>query len=278
MARHENATESSLAPDAPLALERVSIAGASIAIITLSRPEARNPLDAATVKSMRSLLEGFVDTADVESVIITGSGDSFSAGGDLKAYQTLFCDPEAFSAFLVDFEAVCDVLERSGLISVAMINGTCVAGGLELALACDVITIADDAQIGDGHLNFSQLPGAGSSQRLVRAIGAQRAKYWMLSGRLFEPAEAVDAGLALLLSPQSELRTRTLEIVTDLCRTSPLARQRMKELVSYAHRSLLQDGLAEEQRVAVEYAATSHDATEGLNAFAERRQPKYKGR
>ncbi|MDE0612900.1 MAG: enoyl-CoA hydratase/isomerase family protein [bacterium] len=249
-----------------------------MAVVTLSRPEARNPLDAGTVKAMRSLLEGFVDAGDVDSVIVTGSGDSFSAGGDLKGYQTLFRDQTAFSYFLDDFEAVCDVLERSRLISVAMINGTCVAGGLELALACDVITIADDARIGDGHLNFAQLPGAGSSQRLIRAIGVQRAKHWLLSGRLFEPSEAVEAGLALLVSPQSELRSKTLDIVADLCRTSPLARQRMKELIAYAQRSLLQDGLAEEQRVVFEYATTSHDATEGLNAFAERRQPDYKGR
>ena len=278
MTRHDSDTDSALPADAPLAIERVSVGGASVAIVTLSRPEARNPLDAATVKAMRSLLEGFVEAGDVDSVIITGSGDSFSAGGDLKGYQTLFRDQAAFSDFLDDFEAVCDVLERSRLISVAMINGTCVAGGLELALACDVITIADDARIGDGHLNFAQLPGAGSSQRLIQAIGVQRAKHWLLSGRLFEPSEAVEAGLALLLSPLSELRSKTLDIVVDLCRTSPLARQRMKELIAFSQRSLLQDGLAEEQRVVFEYATTSHDATEGLNAFAERRQPDYKGR
>ena len=162
-----------------------------------------------------------MEAGDVDSVIITGSGDSFSAGGDLKGYQTLFRDQAAFSDFLDDFEAVCDVLERSRLISVAMINGTCVAGGLELALACDVITIADDARIGDGHLNFAQLPGAGSSQRLIQAIGVQRAKHWLLSGRLFEPSEAVEAGLALLMSPLSELRSKTLDIVVDLMPNQP---------------------------------------------------------
>ena len=261
-----------------LSIERTTSGATSIAVITLARPHARNPLDAATVRALRLVLEGIVADGDFDSVVVTGSGGHFSSGGDLKGYQTLFRNAAAFSAFMSDFAAVCDVLERSKLISVAMINGTCVAGGLELALACDVITIADNARIGDGHLNFAQLPGAGSSQRLVRAIGLQRAKHWLLSGRMFEPAEAVEIGLALLLAPPAELRTKTFEVVVELCRTSPLARQRMKELIAHSQRSLLDVGLAEEQRVALEYATTSHDATEGLNAFAERRRADYTGR
>ena len=252
--------------------------GATAALISLNRPDDRNPLDAATMKALRATLEGFLADGETAAVIITGRGDAFSAGGDLKGYQRLFTDASLFSAFIRDFDAVCNLLETSPMVSVAMINGVCVAGGLELALACDVVTIADEARIGDGHLNFAQIPGAGSSQRLMRALGAQQAKYWLLSGRIFDSSEAVDAGLALLSAPADELQAKTMEIVTELCRTSPLARQRMKELIAASQRMHLDEGLAEEMRVAVEYATTSFDAIEGLNAFAERRQPNYKGR
>ena len=85
------------------------------------------------------------------------------SGGDLKGYQALFRDRERFVRFVGSFSRVCKKLERSSIPTVAMVNGTCMAGGMEIALSCDLITVADEAKIGDGHLKFSQMPGSGRS-------------------------------------------------------------------------------------------------------------------
>lgn len=250
-----------------------------VVLLTLNRPEQRNPLDKATIRRLRELLTALAEGDTPRAIVLTGAGPAFSAGGDLKGYQTLYRDTEAFAQFMEDFSAAAELLERGPMLTVAMINGACVAGGTELSLACDFVTIADDARIGDGHLRFAQLPGAGGSQRLIRAIGVQRARHWLLTGRLFPARDAVDIGLALFSAPAAELRTRTLELVEEIGRLSPLAVQTMKRLVSAGLvTGGLDAALAIETQEVFDYATTSYDATEGLNAFAERRPPEYKGR
>ena len=159
----------------PILVEQVRHRHADVAVITLNRPDQRNPIDRVTLRALRDQLRHFADNAHVRAVVVTGAGTAFSSGGDLKGYRELYRDEEQFRAFLELFDETCALLERSRLLTVAMVNGTCVAGGLELCLACDLVTIAADARIGDGHLRFGQLPGAGGSQRLVRAIGLPRA-------------------------------------------------------------------------------------------------------
>ena len=222
------------------------------------------------------LVELSVD-GTTRAIVITGAGPAFSAGGDLQGYQTLYRQPEEFSRFLETFHQVCDLLERSPAVTVAMVNGACVAGGLELALACDLITMAEDAMIGDGHLRFGQLPGAGGSQRLVRAIGWQRARHWLLTARLFDAPTALAAGLVVGTFPAEDLRAETLALLAPVLGQSPLAVAKMKELIRLADEAPLSEGLRQEMRIVADYAVTSHDATEGLKAFAERRDPDYRG-
>jgi enoyl-CoA hydratase/carnithine racemase len=265
--------------ESPVGWEWVTSAAGPCVVVTLNRATSRNPIDASTLNALEILLTKLAEeTSPPRAVIITGAGSAFSAGGDLKKYRKLFADPAAFEDFMASFRRVCEFLERMAAITVAMINGACVAGGLELALACDVIVMAETARIGDGHLRFGQLPGAGSSQRLVRAIGVQRARYWLLSGRLFTAAEAVEVGLALEAVPDDRLRSRTLDLVSELMVNSPLAIAEMKLLIRAASTETLEGGLDIESEAALRYATQSYDATEGLNAFAEHRQPRFLGR
>jgi enoyl-CoA hydratase/carnithine racemase len=257
--------------------ERTEHDGHGVVTLTLNRPREMNPLDRATLEMLRDLLVELSVDQTTRAIVITGAGAAFSAGGDLKAYQTLYRAPEDFARFLETFRHVCELLERSSAVTVAMVNGSCVAGGLELALACDLVTMAEGAVIGDGHLRFGQLPGAGGSQRLVRAIGRQRARHWLLTARLFDAPTALVAGLVVGAFPAEQLRAETLALLTPVLSQSPLAVSKMKELIRLADEAPLSEGLLEEVRIVSDYAVTSHDATEGLMAFAERRPPVYRG-
>jgi enoyl-CoA hydratase/carnithine racemase len=257
-------------------IETVERQGMKVGVITLNRPNEHNPIDESTVAELTATLNKLVVDPRMRAVILTGSGPSFSSGGDMKKYQEQFRDVERHTRFVRAFGGVCTLLERAPILTVAMVNGTCVAGGTELALACDIVTIADDAQIGDGHLRYGQSPGSGA-QRLVRAIGVQRARYWLLSGGLFSAKVAVDIGLATGCAPLSELYEYTMDLTLSICRNSPLLIANIKKLITTALNAHLDDGLRVEEQIAIEYATESHDALEGLLAFAERREPMYRG-
>jgi enoyl-CoA hydratase len=247
-------------------------------LLTLNRPEQRNPVDHATVRRLHDLLTNADADSDITAVVLTGADPAFSAGGDLRGYLTLYQDEPQFRAFLHDFTAANALLERGRFVSVAMVNGACVAGGLELLLSCDLSVAAEDAKIGDGHARSGQLPGAGGSQRLWRAVGTVRAKDLLLTGRLVTGTEAAAMGLVTMAVPRDELRERALELARDVARNSPIVVAKMKELQAVAESHELDEGIAIERDVVVEYATTSHDAMEGLHSFLERRDPEWKGR
>jgi enoyl-CoA hydratase len=258
-------------------VEDVALPRGIARVLTLQRPEERNPLDHATVTRLRTLAEVADVDASVRVLVITGAGTAFSAGGDLRAYLELYRDPDAFRAFLDDFRSLNARLEDGRFVSIAMVNGPCVAGGLELALACDLIVIADDARIGDGHINTGQIDGAGGSQRLVRALGTQRARQLLLTGALWTGVEAAANGLAWFSAPITDLRARTFELAAQLANHSPLASAHMKTLVGFSSHLSFSEALDAEADLVVGYATKSHDATEGLRAFLDRRPPEYQG-
>ncbi|MFN8217819.1 MAG: enoyl-CoA hydratase/isomerase family protein [Solirubrobacterales bacterium] len=258
-------------------VEEVEHQGVAIALLTLNRPAEHNPIDEATIAALEEALQAIVDSGQARALVITGAGPSFSSGGDLKGYQALFRDRPRFERFVDAFSRVCLLIERCQIPTAAMVNGTCMAGGMELALSCDLITVAEEARIGDGHLRFSQMPGSGA-QRLVRAIGLQRARHWLLTGDLHSGPEAVEAGLAIGAVPVADLRTYTLDEIARICRASPLALAGVKRLIVAAQTKPLDEGLEIEAQTAVEYATGSSDAIEGITAFAERREPRFVGR
>jgi enoyl-CoA hydratase/carnithine racemase len=243
--------------------------------LTLARPDKLNPLDWATVRELRQALAE-IEARRILAVIITGEGRSFSAGGDLEGYIALYRQPERFAEFLDDFYRLLVGIEESNKIFIAAVNGVCVAGGLELLLACDVAIAADNAKIGDGHLNFGQLPGAGGSQRLTRAIGLIRAKHLMLTGKLLTAAEAERIGLVNEVVPAAELGAAALKFVDGLLEKSRVGVHGAKYLANLAMTTGLEEGLKREIEFVHNYATTEPDATEGLVAFKEKRKPAFR--
>lgn len=248
-----------------------------VATLTLNRPEQMNPLDWTTVKELGACMERLEEDPAVRVVVITGRGRAFSAGGDLKAYLQLYRRADDFHRFLRD---LCDVLgkiERSAKVVIGAVNGYCLAGGLELMLACDLVVASEDARIGDAHLNFGQLPGGGGSQRLPRAVGLLRAKELFFTGDWVTGREAERIGLVNRAVPAGELMAAVDELAKKILAKSPAGVRGMKYLVREGMQVPLHAGLELELNYVHHYATTSHDATEGLLAFAEKRRPNFRG-
>ena len=250
----------------------------AVATLTLNRPEQLNPLDRHTVAELNASVDAIEADETVSVVVVRGAGRAFSAGGDLAGYLRLYRNPAEFMAFLRALNRLFEAIERSRKIYVAVVQGHCVAGGLELMLACDIVIAANEARISDGHLRFAQLPGAGGSRRLPRAIGHLRAKLLVLTGREVDGAEAERIGLASLSVPLAELDDAVAACLGDLLRNSPLGLEGAKYLVNTGTLAVRDPALELELHYVNNYATTSHDAYEGLAAFAEKRSPNLKGR
>ncbi len=247
----------------------------AVATVTFNRPAKMNPLDWGTVREITAAIHELERDDGIEIIVLTGTGKAFSAGGDLDKYIRLYRSSSDFMAFLKDFYAMCDAVERSDRIVIAAVNGFCVAGGLELMLACDMVVVADEARIADGHLNFGQLPGGGGSQRLPRAIGSLRAKELIFSGRFVSGREAVTLGLATACVPLSDLPKTVKELAESLVQKSYAGRRGSKYLVNEGLKGTLRSGLELEIAYVHNYATAHPDAMEGLMAFKEKRPPHF---
>lgn len=243
--------------------------------LTLARADKLNALDWATIRELKDAVAAIEAKTDVYAVIITGRGRSFSAGGDLDGYIELYRHPDKFAAFLADFFQTLSAIEASSKIYIAAVNGVCVAGGLELLLACDLAIAASSARIGDGHLNFGQLPGAGGSQRLPRAIGLLRAKHLIFTGELLSADEAQHIGLVNEVVSDTDLDAAVEALVARLGEKSRVGLRGAKYLANLSLTTDLAIGLRKEIDFVHRYATTEHDATEGLVAFRERRKPVF---
>ncbi len=253
---------------------RVTVHGAR-ADIVLDRPDKLNPLDRVTVGALKDAVSWLDEQDGVRVVVVSGSGRAFSAGGDLGGYLKLYRDREGFSAFLEDFFTMLTGIERSARIYVAAVNGICVAGGLELLLACDLAVADADARIGDGHLNFGQLPGAGGSQRLPRAIGAARARDLVFTGRLLEAEEALRIGLVTAVAEAGKLDETVDGLVETMLAHSARGLAGAKRLINEGLNMPIEEALRFEIDFVRDYATTDPDATEGLVAFRDKRRPEF---
>lgn len=249
-----------------------------IARVTLARPDKLNPLDWSTVKELKVAVARIEAEPGIDFVLLTGEGRSFSAGGDLDGYIRLYRDPPAFRAFLDDFYAMLTGIEQARAVWIAAVNGVCVAGGIELLLACDMAIAAESARIGDGHLNFGQLPGAGGSQRLPRAIGLLRAKHLMLTGELLDARTSEAWGLVTKVVPDADLLAEAEAWIAGMATKSAVGLAGAKRLANMTLDTPYEEGLRQEIAFVHRYATTEPDATEGLMAFKEKRAPSFGAR
>ena len=262
-------------------LERLALDGDAVAaLVRLNRPDQLNPIDAEVLDRLDEAIDAIEADGSVRCVLVTGNGRAFSAGGDLKKYVELQRDPIGFPAFVAHLHRTFGRLLALRVPVVALVNGVTAAGGLELVLNCDFAIAAESARIGDGHLNFGQMGGGGVLTLLPRIIGRARAVELMLSGRFLPAAEACEWGLVSRVVPDSELIDAGLAFAGEVATKSPLAVANAKGVIHelWSVNGSIEAGLRYELERDAYYCLTSHDAPEGLAAFAEKRTPRFEGR
>lgn len=247
-----------------------------IAYVTINRPDRRNAIDPATSHELKAAFEEFKADDDAWVAILTGAGDqAFSAGADLLAMSQALSGGGEGVPMNVPFGGITRGYECWKPI-IAAINGYCLAGGLEIALSCDIRVAAEHAQFGLPEPRRAIIPAAGGTQRLPRSVPLAFAMELLLTGDRFDAQTALRFGLVSRVVPQAELMATAEAIAGRVLECGPLAVRAIKQAVLRGREMSLEDGLRLEGQLAGPIFGTE-DAREGPRAFAEKRKPAYKG-
>lgn len=240
--------------------------------LTLDRPERMNALDGATLQALNDAVRDAVAAGGAVKVLaIRGTGRAFCAGNDLKWLASgVLADRAAHQRHQDLMQDTYERIEAAPQIVIASVNGFAVAGGFELALACDLIVADEAAQLGDEHIRRNLLPSGGSSQRLPRKLGLQRAMYYLVTGRRMTGREAVALGLAAQAVPADQLDAATLQLARDIAQADALALASMKEMARKSLELPLADGLRYERWMQHRYRTQSPALEAGVQGFAHK--------
>jgi len=240
-----------------------------IAIFTINRPEAFNSLSMQVHKELIEAMHDFRDDANLWVAIITGAGSkSFSAGQDIKEFS-----PGRLEAK----DLVYGVPHKIWKPIIAAINGWCLGGGLELALACDLRIAVEHARFGQPEINIGYMPGGGGTQRLPRFIPRAKAAEMLLTGEPIDAQEAYRVGLINKVVAPDQLMSAAREMAETICKKGPLGVRASKEAMIRGYSMPLEEGL-ELERMLNNRLRDTEDFMEGATAFREKRQPNYKGK
>jgi enoyl-CoA hydratase len=244
----------------------------SVGMIQLNRPKVLNALDTQTLQEVVIALEEF-QNAGIKVVILTGNDKAFAAGADIKTMVSATVSDQIND----QRERVWKDFNNINIPIIAAVNGFCLGGGNELAMACDFIIAGDNAKFGQPEINIATTPGAGGTQRLTRALGKSRASYYCLTGEMFSAQEALEWGLVAKVVPNRTLIQEAKVAAKKIAAKSPLASKLIKEGINASFSSTLEEGLKLERR---NFYLTFglEDQKEGMNAFLEKRDPNYKGK
>ncbi|WP_277961750.1 2,3-dehydroadipyl-CoA hydratase PaaF [Pseudomonas sp. RIT-To-2] len=244
----------------------------SVRLVTLNRPEALNALTTAMLGELADELARVEHDPSTHAVVLTGNRKAFAAGADLKEMAErdlvgILNDPRV--AFWQRITAFSKPL-------IAAVNGYALGGGCELAMHADILIAGRDAQFGQPEINLGIMPGAGGTQRLLRAVGKSLAMQMVLTGEPISARQALAAGLVSEVTEPELTVERALNIAQRIAGQAPLAVRLAKEALLKAQDTDLASGLRLE-RHAFTLLAGTHDRNEGIRAFQEKRRPRYRG-
>jgi len=247
--------------------------GPGVALLRLNRPERLNALNMELRESLASHFTELAADDTVRCVVITGDEKAFAAGADVAELAQRTATDPAFARTRAAWAAI----ERYRRPIIAAVNGFALGGGCELALHCDIIIAGEGAKLGQPEVKLGIMPGAGGTQRLVRAAGKFAAMRWLLTGELLSASEAHRLGLVSEVVADGEVLKHALEIAARVAALPPLAVAAIKDAVLRGADLPLEAGLRLEGESFQELFA-SEDRAEGMRAFLEKRKPEFKGR
>ena len=261
-------------PGSTLILLAMSADG-HIATVTLNRPDARNALSQQLVRELGNTLTALASRTDLRAVILTGADDrAFCAGADLRERESLTAAARTEHTRVI--ADVADQLAALPMPTIAAIHGYALAGGAELAIACDIRIAADNATLGFPEVRIGIFPGAGGVYRLPRLVSAGFARELLFTGRQVSAGEAMERGLVDYLVPPGEVLATANALARSIAGAAPLAARAVK--AALARSAGLGDAAArpivDEFRAPLDATA---DYAEGLRAFGERRSPRFTG-
>ena len=237
-----------------------------VALLRLNRPQQLNALSNALVERLAGGLETLASDGVTRAVVITGDARAFAAGADIAEFAAAGPRLEVW-----------DRLWSCPLPLVAAVRGVALGGGLELAMSCDLMVVADDARLGQPEINLGVMPGAGGTQRLTRVLGKALATEMVLLGRELSGREAEHHGLANRAVPAERVLPVAVELARRLAQQAPEALRAAKRAIAQAFEESLHAGLIDERR-AFYALLQSADAREGVTAFLEKRSPVWQQR
>ena len=245
----------------------------NVAVIRFNRPKVRNALCQGLISELRSALDAFEANEAVGAIVLTGDECSFAAGADIREMAQLSSFAEAY---LADFNGGDWVrLVSCRKPTIAAVAGYAYGGGCEIAMMCDFILAAETAKFGQLEVTVGLVPGGGGTQRLARFVGKSKAMEMCLTGRLMDAAEAERSGLVSRILPAGELVKEAIETASRIARLSRPVVMMIKDSVNHAYNSTLAEGLIFERRMEQACFALE-DRREGLNAFIDKRPPRFR--
>ena len=243
----------------------------AVATVTLDVPGKLNRVSMASRGGLADTFETLGRDDGVRAIVLTGAGEAFTAGGDIAGF--LERHPEEVSRLAWNVAAP----ERCPKPVIAKLRGYAFGVGLELALACDFRVAAEDVELALPEVRLGMIPGSGGTQRLARMIGLGRAKEVIMRGRRIGAEEALALGLVGEVVPVDELDAAVERLVAELAELSPLALATAKRVLNVAYDAPLHVGL-DVEGYAYGMLRSTHDFREGVEAFGEKRPPRFEGR
>jgi enoyl-CoA hydratase/carnithine racemase len=244
----------------------------AVAVVRIERPEVKNALNSAVREQLATIFRALASDDRVRAIVLTGGEQCFVAGADIRE----FADASPIDMYRRHTEYLWEAIGRCPKPVIAAVNGFALGGGCELAMHCDIIVAGQSARFAQPEVKLGLMPGAGGTQRLIRAVGKFQAMRIALTGCLVSATEALAMGMISEMVSDEQTLPRALALAAEIAALPPLAVAQIKE-VMLAGADLPLDSALVLERKAFQLLFDSRDQKEGANAFLEKRKAIFSG-